>query len=123
MTTLRFSYAGARHLQLLAKCAKRFGYLAIVAAIFPQPAYAQPSKVPVKPETHFREVVSPLPVREIVLPAPTCGTTSVVRPDGTTIDIPSRGVFVERCMNVRVVDGAKVISSFERCEPLQFKNC
>jgi hypothetical protein len=78
---------------------------------------------PFKPEAELREVVSPLPAREVLLPSAECGTTVVTRPDGTTVSVPKQGRFVERCEKVEVVEGGVVISSFDRCGPPKWLGC
>jgi hypothetical protein len=72
-----------------------------------------------------QELVSAPHDAQVELPAPQeCGTQSVPRGDGTTVQVPRQGKFVESCVTVTVVNSAgAVLSTGRRCSPPVFQTC
>jgi len=95
--------------------------LVLALALSATAAEADPPPRPGEP----REVVSePFDV-VVQLPAtPECGSTTVVRGDGTTIQVPRQGRFTQRCVTVRIVDATdRLISTDRRCDGPVFSSC
>jgi hypothetical protein len=72
-----------------------------------------------------QELVSAPHDAQVELPAPQeCGTQSVPRGDGTTVQVPRQGKFVESCVTVTIVNSAgAVLSTARRCSPPVFQTC
>jgi hypothetical protein len=94
------------------------GFALLLAAALVSSTAAQPTAGETK------EVVFPLPPQVVLLPAAECGLTTIVRGDGSTVQVPRQGRFTRRCSSVTVVDASnKVLSRFTRCEPPVFMSC
>ena len=69
-------------------------------------------------------VSAPHEVSRTLPAARECGTTTVTKMDGTTIQVPRQGRFTERCFTVTIVDGSgTILSRSPRCDPLVFIRC
>jgi hypothetical protein len=97
----------------------------IAATLLLVAALSVPTNAQDKKSAPPRHIVSPPYDVQEPMPAPNhCGTATVSRGDGTTIQVPRQGWFTKRCVTVTIVDGFNaVLSASPRCDRPVFTRC